>query len=172
MHDLIRTNDRRVASSSRRTTVPSERARSGADFLARSAPSFIRSTCELSPSPHPGSAAAAARSERVKTDDINDVSASSCPVLPRNVPLSAESRRRFCWFRVTTPNHKLLGVTVQSNLKIDSHVQYLLAQRLYLLKLLRHQGMPIDQLATVTCMCYYCLAYLICSSVLGRLPFC
>ena len=47
---------------------------------------------------------------------------------------------------------KLLGVFFQANLKGDSHVDYLLSQcsqRIYLLKLLRHQGMPSDQLSTV-----------------------
>ena len=47
---------------------------------------------------------------------------------------------------------KLLGVFFQSSLKIDSHVQYILsqcAQRMYILKLLRSQGMPIAQLSTV-----------------------
>lgn len=47
---------------------------------------------------------------------------------------------------------KLLGVFFQSNLKADSHVNYILSQctqRIYLLKMLRHQGMPSDQLATV-----------------------
>lgn len=47
---------------------------------------------------------------------------------------------------------KLLGVFFQSNLKMDSHVQYILsqcAQRMYILKLLRSQGMPIAQLSTV-----------------------
>jgi len=44
---------------------------------------------------------------------------------------------------------KLLGVLFQDNLKIDSHVQYILsqcAQRMYLLKLLQHQGMPLNKL--------------------------
>ena len=62
----------------------------------------------------------------------------------------------------------------QSNLKINSHVQYLLAQcsqRLYLLKLLCHQGMYACWSVSHCCMSYYCLAYLVCSSVLGRLPF-
>ena len=48
---------------------------------------------------------------------------------------------------------KLLGVIFQSNLKMDSHVQYILsqcAQRMYLLKLLLHQGMPHAQLSAVT----------------------
>ena len=51
-------------------------------------------------------------------------------------------------------NNKLLRIILQSNLKNGSRVQYLLAQcsqRLYLLKLLRHQGMPVVQLATVAC---------------------
>ena len=68
----------------------------------------------------------------------------------------------------------LLGVTFKSNLKVDSHVQYLLAQcsqRLYLLKLLHHQGMPVCcSSVSHCCMCYYCVVSLICSSVLGRLP--
>jgi len=45
---------------------------------------------------------------------------------------------------------KLLGVILQRNLKVDSHIQYILtqcAQRMYLLKLLKHQGMPIEKLS-------------------------
>jgi len=41
---------------------------------------------------------------------------------------------------------KLLDVLFQDNLKMDSHVQYILskcAQRMYLLKLLQHQCMPL-----------------------------
>ena len=48
---------------------------------------------------------------------------------------------------------KLLGVIFQSNLKMDSHVHYIIsqcAQRMYLLKLLRHQGMSGEQLSVVT----------------------
>ena len=48
---------------------------------------------------------------------------------------------------------KLLGVIFQSNLKMDSHVHYIIsqcAQRMYLLKLLRHQGMLGEQLSVVT----------------------
>jgi len=48
---------------------------------------------------------------------------------------------------------KLLGVIFQSNLKMDPHVQYILsqcAQRMYLLKLLRHHGMSYAQLTVVT----------------------
>jgi len=40
----------------------------------------------------------------------------------------------------------------QSNFKMDSHVNYLLsqcAQRMYILKLLRHQGMSSDQIISV-----------------------
>ena len=40
----------------------------------------------------------------------------------------------------------------QSNFKMDSHVNYLLsqcAQRMYILKLLRHQCMSSDQIITV-----------------------
>jgi len=47
---------------------------------------------------------------------------------------------------------KLLGVIFQSNFKMDSHVNYLLsqcAQRMYILKLLRHQGMSSQQIITV-----------------------
>jgi len=49
---------------------------------------------------------------------------------------------------------KLLGVLFQDNLKMDSHVQYILsqcAQRMYLLKLLQHQGMPLNKLRVVVC---------------------
>ena len=45
------------------------------------------------------------------------------------------------------PNH------FQSNFKMDSHVHYIIsqcAQRMYLLKLLRHQGMSGEQLSVVT----------------------
>jgi len=49
---------------------------------------------------------------------------------------------------------KLIGVILQENLKMDSHihVQYILsqcAQQKYLLKLLKHQGMPIEKLNVV-----------------------
>jgi len=47
---------------------------------------------------------------------------------------------------------KLLGVYFQSSLKMDSHLQYILSQcarRMYILTLLRSQGMPIMQLPTV-----------------------
>jgi len=47
---------------------------------------------------------------------------------------------------------KLLGVMFQSNFKMDSHVNYLLsqrAQRMYILKLLRHQGVSSDKIITV-----------------------
>ena len=47
---------------------------------------------------------------------------------------------------------KLLGVMFQSDFKMDSHVNYLLsqcAQRMYILKLLRHQGMSSQQIITV-----------------------
>jgi len=47
---------------------------------------------------------------------------------------------------------KLLGVMFQSNFNMDSHVNYLLsqcAQRMYILKLLRHQGMSSQQIITV-----------------------
>jgi len=47
---------------------------------------------------------------------------------------------------------KLLGVIFQSNFKMDSHIQFILSQcsqRMYLLKLLRHQGLPDAQLSVV-----------------------
>jgi len=47
---------------------------------------------------------------------------------------------------------KLLGGILQGNLKMDSHIQYILsqcAQQMYLLKLLKHQGMPIEKLSVV-----------------------
>ena len=47
---------------------------------------------------------------------------------------------------------KLLGVIFQSNFKMDSHIQCVLshcAQRMYLLKLLRHQGLPDAQLSVI-----------------------
>ena len=47
---------------------------------------------------------------------------------------------------------KLLGVFFQDNLKMDSHVHYILsqcAQRMYLLKLLQHHGMPLNKLRIV-----------------------
>ena len=47
---------------------------------------------------------------------------------------------------------KLLGVIFQSNFKMDSHIQFVLspcAQRMYLLKLLRHQGLPDAQLSVI-----------------------
>jgi len=47
---------------------------------------------------------------------------------------------------------KLLGVIFQSNFKMDSHIEFILsqcAQRMYLLKLLRHQGLPDVQLSVV-----------------------
>jgi len=47
---------------------------------------------------------------------------------------------------------KLLGVIFQSNFKMDSYVNYLLsqcAQRMYILKLLRHQSVSSQQIITV-----------------------
>ena len=47
---------------------------------------------------------------------------------------------------------KLLGVIFQSNFKMDSHIEFILSQcarRMYLLKLLRHQGLPDVQLSVV-----------------------
>ena len=47
---------------------------------------------------------------------------------------------------------KLLGVIFQSNFKMDSHIQFILSQceqRLYILKLLRHQGLPDAQLSVI-----------------------
>jgi len=49
--------------------------------------------------------------------------------------------------------NKLLGVLFQSNFKMDMHVQNILAQctqRMYLIKLPKHQGMPQQQLAVIT----------------------
>ena len=46
----------------------------------------------------------------------------------------------------------LLAVIFQYNFKIDSHIQFILsqcAQRLYLLKLLRHQSLPDAQLSVI-----------------------
>ena len=48
---------------------------------------------------------------------------------------------------------KLLGVMFQSNLKMDCHVHYILsqcAQRMYVLRLLQHQGLPPDKLHIIT----------------------
>lgn len=50
---------------------------------------------------------------------------------------------------------KLLGVGLflQSSLKLNLHVQYIsiqCARRMYIVKLLRSQGMPIVQLSTIT----------------------
>ena len=42
-----------------------------------------------------------------------------------------------------------MSVIFQSNFKIDSHIQFILSQRLYLLKLLRHQCLPDAQLSVV-----------------------
>ena len=47
---------------------------------------------------------------------------------------------------------RVLGFRDKSNFKMDSHVNYLLsqcAQRIYILKLLRHQGMSSQQIITV-----------------------
>ena len=47
----------------------------------------------------------------------------------------------------------LLGVLFQPNLKMDSHVQYILsqcAQRMYLIKLMQHKGMPQRQFSVIT----------------------
>ena len=58
---------------------------------------------------------------------------------------------------------KLLGVFFQSNPKMDTHVNYLLTQftqRIYLLKLLPHQGMPLSQLAVITQA--ICFSHFIC----------
>jgi len=48
---------------------------------------------------------------------------------------------------------KLLRVLFQSNSKIDTHLQNILSQctqRLYLIKLLKHQGMPQLELSLIT----------------------
>jgi len=45
---------------------------------------------------------------------------------------------------------KLLGVIFQSHFKMDSQIQFILsqcAQKMYLLKLLRYQGLPYAQLS-------------------------
>ena len=42
-----------------------------------------------------------------------------------------------------------MRVIFQSNFKIDSHIQFILSQRLYLLKLLRHQCLPDAQLSVI-----------------------
>jgi len=47
---------------------------------------------------------------------------------------------------------KLFCVIFQSNFKMDSHIQFVLshcAQRMYVLKLLRHQGLPDAQLSVI-----------------------
>ena len=47
---------------------------------------------------------------------------------------------------------KLLGVIFQSNFKMDSHIQFVLsqcAQKMYVLKLLRHRGLPDAQLSVI-----------------------
>ena len=61
---------------------------------------------------------------------------------------------------------KLLGAIFQSNFKMELHVHYIIsesAQRMYLLKLLRHQGMSGEQLSVDT----HCI---IISRVLYTLP--
>jgi len=58
---------------------------------------------------------------------------------------------------------KLLGVIFQSNFKMDSHIQLILsqcAQQRYLLKRLRHQGLPDVQLLLVAyAVIISCLLY-------------
>ena len=69
---------------------------------------------------------------------------------------------------------KLLGVLFQDNLKLDSHGQYILsqcAQRMYLLKLLQHQGLPLNKLRVVVYSLIVSL-YRICPSSMGRLCIC
>jgi len=47
---------------------------------------------------------------------------------------------------------KLLGVIFQSNFKMDSNIQFILshyAQKVYLLKLLRHRGLSDTQLSVI-----------------------
>jgi len=64
--------------------------------------------------------------------------------------------------------NKLLGVLFQSNFKMDMHVQNMLTQctqRMYLIKLLKHQGMPQQQLAVIT-------HTIIVSRILYALPAC
>ena len=59
---------------------------------------------------------------------------------------------------------KLSGVIFQSNFKMDSHVHYIIsqcAQRMYLLKLLRHQGMSGEQLSVVTYSIIYLVFYML-----------
>jgi len=68
---------------------------------------------------------------------------------------------------------KLLGVLFQDNLKMYSHVQNILsqcAQRMYLLKLLQHQGMPLNKLRVVVySLIVSCIA---CPSCLGWICIC
>ena len=70
---------------------------------------------------------------------------------------------------------KLLGVILQENHKMDSHIQYILsqcAQPMYLLKLLKHQGMPIEKLSVNCCTFFDCVSDFVCSSSMGRFSVC
>ena len=61
---------------------------------------------------------------------------------------------------------KLLGVLFQDNLKMDCHVHSFLsrcAQRMYLLKLLQHQGMPLSW----GLLCILCFSHWICPPCMG-----
>ena len=69
---------------------------------------------------------------------------------------------------------KLLGVLFQDNLKMDSHIQYILsqyAQRMYLLKLLQHQGMPLNKLKVVV-YSLDCFSHRICPPCMGWICIC
>jgi len=69
---------------------------------------------------------------------------------------------------------KLLGVIFQSNFKLDSHVNYLLSQcvqRMYILKLLRHQGMS-SQTDYYCSVCLNLILNYVCTSSMGRISLC
>ena len=62
---------------------------------------------------------------------------------------------------------KLLGVMFRSNCKMDMHLQNILSkctQRLYLMKLLKHHGMPQLELSLTHHILHYCFTHSICAS--------
>ena len=77
---------------------------------------------------------------------------------------------------------KPLGVIFQSNFKMDSHIQFVLsqcAQKMYVLKLLRHRGLPDAQLSVIAVavgpprpsnFCYFRLFHYFCVDFIYFLP--
>ena len=68
---------------------------------------------------------------------------------------------------------KLLGVTFSNTLRFDEHVKNILTicnQRCHLLKCLKGQGLPSEQL-NIVFLCHNSLAYLVCPTCMGRVSY-